>query len=194
MLFPKDALALFDLDEVPPDLATLAAITEKKIRCAVTEANTLELAAAEKHLAQWLMYIHGADSSAPDAVKNQYFTFDSGIQYEPLDPKPVVEHKLIAAFYQDSQTEVNCRPIGQPDWEGLTSETALTLLLAQNGILAGADMLAVKGGDAAAARFVEQGFRVEMKPMGSASLGQVCPWDVRTSWPLGEQVQHMRGN
>ena len=92
MIFPKDALALFDLDEVPPDLATLAAITEKKIRCAVTEANTLELGAAEKHLAQWISLIYGADSSSPGVVRTPYFSNDCGIyQWGTLTSRPLGE-------------------------------------------------------------------------------------------------------
>lgn len=204
--FPHDALQLLGLEKVPPDVETLSAVAFDKMKRADCEEASLALGAAQRQVAEWMQCFQGASSSSSVEPKSKMprveesgessrepsdelvLSLSDGIRYEPCAPKPVNEAELVAAFYKDAQTVANCRPIGQPNWETLAAEVAPTLALARSGGVASADVPAVEDADAAAVRFAEMGYRVEMKPRGSASQDDACMWDHRTSWVLGAQV------
>ena len=138
---------------------------------------------------------HQADDRSDQASKVQRtselakiteLNISSGIKLVKVSTK-VTEEALVAAYYKDAQTAANCKPYGKPDFSLLPEQLKPTLALAQSEKTASADMTIVEQGVSLSTHWVDQGMRVETQPMGSWSLGEASPWDMKTSWPLGAQ-------
>ena len=115
-----------------------------------------------------------------------------GIKYVKVSSTEVTAEALVAAFFKDAQTTANCKPDGKPDFSLLPEQLKPTLALAQSEKTASADMNIVEQGVSLSAHWVDQGMRVETHPMVSWSLGEASVWDMKTSWPLGKQIETTR--
>ena len=129
-----------------------------------------------------------------ELAKITELNLSDGIKYVKVSSTEVTAEALVAAFFKDAQTAANCKPYGKPNFSQLPEQLKPTFALARSEKTASADMNIVEQGNSLSIHWVNQGMRVETMPMGSWSLGEASVWDVKTSWPLGGQIETTRDN
>ena len=125
-----------------------------------------------------------------ELAKITELNISSGIKF--VKASTVTAEALVAALSEDAQTATNCKPYGKPDFSLLLEQLKPTLDLAQSEKTANADMNIVEQGVSLSTYWVDQGMRAETQPMGSWSRNEASLWDMKTSWPLGAQIETTR--